>query len=266
MKAALTLALLLLAACGPRIQAPRPIMSNGATLRSTTDQTVARARIEGEAEQERIAMERAATAGTALATCAPALCDAISRGELAIGMSEAQVLASTRTTADAWNLRGTGRTRVMSAQANAGTGPSDAVAEIAYIAMQDGRVRSYTYREPQGFRTVATPGDATEAARAASQADAMLREGDAFALRGDFVGALDRYDRADVLRPNDGQTSLRIARTLDKQLRPVEAELQYRRALQQLQIELIRAEGEVAARIAEAIARAHERIIVLERR
>lgn len=266
MKAALTLALLLLAACGPRIQAPRPIMSNGATLRSTTDQTVARARIEGEAEQERIAMERAATASTALATCAPALCDAISRGELAIGMSEAQVLASTRTTADAWNLRGTGRTRVMSAQANAGTGPSDAVAEIAYIAMQDGRVRSYTYREPQGFRTVATPGDATEAARAASQADAMLREGDAFALRGDFVGALDRYDRADVLRPNDGKTSLRIARTLDKQLRPVEAELQYRRALQQLQIELIRAEGEVAARIAEAIALAHQRIIVLERR
>lgn len=266
MKAALPLALLLLAACGPRIQAPRPIMSNGATLRSTTDQTVARARIEGEAEQERIAMERAATASTALATCAPALCDAISRGELAIGMSEAQVLASTRTTADAWNLRGTGRTRVMSAQANAGTGPSDAVAEIAYIAMQDGRVRSYTYREPQGFRTVATPGDATEAARAASQADAMLREGDAFALRGDFVGALDRYDRADVLRPNDGQTSLRIARTLDKQLRPVEAELQYRRALQQLQIELIRAEGEVAARIAEAIALAHQRIIVLERR
>jgi tetratricopeptide (TPR) repeat protein len=241
-------------------------MSNGATLRSTTDQTVARARIEGEAEQERIAMERAATAGTALATCAPELCDAISRGELAIGMSEAQVLASTRTTTDAWNLRGTGRTRVMSAQANAGTGPSDAVAEIAYIAMQDGRVRSYTYREPQGFRTVATPGDATGAARAASQADAMLREGDAFALRGDFVGALDRYDRADVLRPNDGQTSLRIARTLDKQLRPVEAELQYRRALQQLQIELIRAEGEVAARIAEAIALTHQRIIVLERR
>jgi tetratricopeptide (TPR) repeat protein len=241
-------------------------MSNGATLRSTTDQTVARARIEGEAEQERIAMERAATAGTALATCAPPLCDAISRGELAIGMSEAQVLAATRTTADAWNLRGTGRTRVMSAQANAGTGPSDAVAEVAYIAMQDGRVRSYTYREPQGFRAVTTPGDATEAARAASQADAMLREGDAFALRGDFVGALDRYDRADVLRPNDGQTSLRIARTLDKQLRPVEAELQYRRALQQLQIELIRAEGEVAARIAEAITLAHERIIVLERR
>ncbi|CAN5870921.1 hypothetical protein BH23GEM5_BH23GEM5_19070 [soil metagenome] len=266
MKALFPLTLVLLAACGPRIQAPRPIMSNGATLRSTTDQTVARARIEGEAEQERIAMERAASASTALATCAPALCGAISRGELAIGMSEAQVLASTRTTADAWNLRGTGRTRVMSAQANAGTGPSDAVAEIAYIAMQDGRVRSYTYREPQGFRTVATPGDATEAARAASQADAMLREGDAFALRGDFVGALDRYDRADVLRPNDGQTSLRIARTLDKQLRPVEAELQYRRALQQLQIELIRAEGEVAARIAEAIALAHQRIIVLERR
>jgi hypothetical protein len=53
---------------------------------------------------------------------------------------------------------------------------------------------------------------------------------------------------------------------LDKQLRPGEAELQYRRALQQLQIELIRAEGEVAARIAEAIALAHQRIIVLERR
>ena len=262
---ALTSTLVLLAACGPRMQAPRPIMSNGATLRSTTDQAVARARMEGEAEQERIAAERAATTSAALASCAPAVCEAISRGELALGMSEAQVLAATRTTSEAWDLRGTGRTRVMSAQAT-GTGPSDAVAEIAYIAMQDGRVRSYTYREPQGFRTVASPRDATETARAAAQAEAMLREGDAFALRGDFVGALDRYDRADVLRPNHGETTLRLARVLDKQLRPVEAELQYRRALQQLEIELIRAEGEVAARIAEAIARAHERIVVLERR
>ncbi len=143
MKAAFPLILVLLAACGPYMQAPRPIMSNGATLRSTTDQTVARARVEGEAEQERIAAERAATASTALATCSPAICDAISRGELAIGMSEAQVLAATSTISGAWDLRGTGRTRVMSARA-IGTGPSDAVAEIAYIALQDGRVRSYT--------------------------------------------------------------------------------------------------------------------------
>lgn len=269
MKAAFPLALALLAACGPRMQAPRPIMSNGATLRSTSDQVVAHARIETEATQEQIAAERAAAASAALATCAPAICEALARGELALGMTETQVLAATRTSADAWELRGTGRTRVMSGQPAGqllGRGPWDAVAEITYVALQDGRVQSYTYREPQGFRTVTTPLEATDAGRAAAQADAMLREGNAFALRGDFVAALDRYDRADVLRPNHGETILRIASALDKQLRPVEAELQYRRAIQQLEIERLRAEGEVAARIAEAIARAHERIIVLDRR
>ena len=265
MKATLLLPLVLLAACGPRMQPPRPIMANGATIRAGSDQVVAGAQAEGEVVREQIAAERQVALSAALANCAPAICEAIARGELALGMTEQQVLAATGTTGNAWEVRGTGRARIMASPAF-GVGPADAIAEIVHVALQDGRVRSYTYQEPQGFRTVASPWDATDAGRAASQAEALLREGDMFAVRGNFVAALDRYDRADVLRPGHGQTALRIASTLDKQLRPVEAELQYRRALQQLEIELIRAEGDAAAEIAEAIARAHQRIIVLERR
>jgi hypothetical protein len=78
--------------------------------------------------------------------------------------------------------------------------------------------------------------------------------------------ALDRYDRADVIRPGDAETNLRIASTLDKQLRPLEAIMRYQLFIHQMELERIRARGEAAARIAEAIALAHQRIIVLERR
>jgi hypothetical protein len=58
----------------------------------------------------------------------------------------------------------------------------------------------------------------------------------------------------------------RIASVLDKQLRPIQARIQYELFLHRLEMEKIRARGEVAANIAEAIARARERIIVLEKR
>lgn len=245
MKHALLLAVCTLAACGPGMRAPRPIMTNGAILSADADRVVDRAAAHADAER-------------------PAM-PVATGGELALGMTEAQVLAATGTTPDAWQTRGDGRTRVLAAR-TLGGGPSDAVAEVAYVTLQDGRVRSYAYREPQGVRTVDSPADATSAGRRAAQAEALLREGDALALNGAFTAALERFDRADVVRPGDGETTLRIATALDKLLRPVEAELRYRRALQQLEIERLRAEGEVAARIAEAIARAHERIVVLERR
>ena len=113
---------------------------------------------------------------------------------------------------------------------------------------------------------VASPADATPAARAAAQADALLRQGDEYAAAGRLDLALDRYDRADVIRPGDSETTLRIASTLDKSLRPIEAIMRYQLFIHQMELEKINARGEAAAKIAEAIARAHERIIVLEQR
>jgi len=263
MKKPILLAVALTAsACGPQVH---PIMRNGAVLPTRSEETVQRARADARSERARIAEERERTESAALASCAPATCEAVTRGEVALGMTEAQVLAATRTTPAAWETRGSGRTRVMSGQMDAAA-PSDAVGELAYVSLQDGRVRSYTYREPHGFRIVARAADATLEGRAAAMAESLLRQGDDHAARGDLDAALDRYDRADVLRPGHPQTTLRIARTLDKALRPLEALMRYQQFLHQMELERIRAEGDVYANMAAAIAQARERVIVLERR
>lgn len=254
--------LLLLPACGPRLA---PVMQNGSVLPSTSDAVIEDARAQGEAERARLAEQRAASGTAALATCSPAICDAVARGELAIGMNEAQVLAATRTTADAWDTRPSGALTLMSARL-VGAAPRDAVGEIAYVGLQNGAVSSYTYREAQGFRMVSNPADATLAGRAAAQADALLRQGDEYAAAGRLDLALDSYDRADVIRPGDSETNYRIASTLDKTLRPIEAILRYQLFIHQLELEKIGARGDAAAKIAEAIARARERIIVIENR
>lgn len=253
------------AACAPHIRPLERVMENGAVLESDADERVAAARVEGSAERARLAEQRAAATAAALAGCTEAICAAIARGELAVGMSEAQVLAATRTGAIAWDARRGGGVTVMTPRIDA-PAPGDAVGEIAFIALAGDRVRSFTYREPQGLRTVASHADATLEGESAARADALLRQGDEYAAAGRLDRALERFDQADVLRPNDAATNLRIAQVLDKQLRPIEAVLRYRRFIHQMELERIRAEGEVAASIAEAIARAHERIIVLENR
>jgi tetratricopeptide (TPR) repeat protein len=247
-----------------RYASPRPIRQDGQMIEPRAEQVVAQARYEGEAERQRIEAERAAIGAAALSACAPAVCEAVTRGELSLGMTETQVLAATRTTHDAWDVRAAGGATVMTPRH--GAHPGDAQAQVAFVNLQGGAVRSYTYREPQGFRTVATPADATAAGRAAALADALVREGDDYAARGDLERALDRYDRADVLRANHPETTLRIASTLDKQLRPLEAVMRYQLFIHQLELEKIHARGEAAARMAEAIALAQQRIIVLDRR
>ena len=254
-----------LTACGPRIRPLSPTMENGEILPSRSDEVVERARAEGEIGRERLLEQRAAAMTTALAECAPAVCEAITRGELALGMSEAQVLAATRTTPHAWDTRRSGGVMTMTSRPGIHS-PSDRHAEIAFVHLRGDAVQSFTYREPQGFRTVASPADASFQGRSASQADALLAQGDEYLVAGRLDLALERYDQADILRPAHPETTLRIARTLDKALRPVEAVLRYRMFIHQMELEKIRAHGEVAASIAEAIARAHERIIVLERR
>ena len=65
----------------------------------------------------------------------------------------------------------------------------------------------------------------------------LLREGDDLVARGDFNGALNRYDRAQVLRMNDPIVDYRIATVLDKQLRPIEAQIRYQLFLHKLELE-----------------------------
>jgi tetratricopeptide (TPR) repeat protein len=254
--------LILLTACGPRLA---PVMRQGEIIPNRSDAVVEQARGEGEIERARLAEQGAASATAALATCAPAICQAIARGELAVGMTEAQVLAATRTTPQAWETRFSGGVTLMTPRPGE-AGPRDAVGQLAYVSIQNGGVSSYTYREPQGFRTVSSAADATLAGRAAAQADALLAEGDQLAVAGRLDLALDRYDRADVIRPGHADTNFRIASTLDKQLRPIEAILRYQLFIHQLELEKIHARGEAAARMAEAIALAQQRIIVLDRR
>jgi hypothetical protein len=126
-------------------------------------------------------------------------------------------------------------------------------------------VRGYAYREPQGIRLVSSAADATAEGMARARAEALLREGDEMALAGDFNRALDRYDRADVIAPNNPGVTLRIARALDKQLRPYEAMIRYQLFLHQLEIERIRAYGDAYAQYGAAVAEARSRILVLER-
>lgn len=254
--------LVILPACGPRLA---PVMQNGSIVPDRTDAVVAAARESGEIERNRLSEQRAEAGTIAMATCAPDICEAVARGELAIGMNQDQVLASTRTSSEAWDVRPSGSIALMTARVGS-LAPRDAVGEIAYVGMQNGLVSSYTYREAQGFRTVTSPEDATLAGRGAAQADALLMQGDEFAAAGRLDMALDRYDRADVIRPNHAETTLRIASTLDKQLRPIEAVLRYQLFIHQMELEKIAARGDAAAKMAEAIALAQQRIIVLDRR
>jgi len=252
------------AACGPRMQPVRPIQANGAIVPSRADETVDRARAEGESERARLAEERNRNEASALASCSGATCEAIARGELALGMTQAQVLAATRSGAAAWETRGDGRTTTLVARDEARL-PADRVAPVAYVTLEEGRVRSIAYQEPEGVRLVANAADASQAGRSRARAAALLREGDDFAARGDFRAALDRYDRADVIDAGNPETTLRIARALDKQLRPYEATIRYQLFLHQLELEKIRAHGDAYAHLYQAAIAAQQRIVVLQR-
>ncbi|HEX8318214.1 hypothetical protein [Longimicrobium sp.] len=251
------------AACAPRMDPVRPIYRNGQVVPSRADEVVADARAEGQAERDRIAQESDRNAQAALASCSGAVCDAITRGELAVGMTREQVLAATRSSLAAWDVRGGGRVTTLAARD--GVNPSDVVAPVAMVTLEDGMVRSYAYREPQGLRLVASRADASSEGVARARAAALLREGDEMALAGRFEEALDRYDRADLVDPENPETTLKIARALDKALRPYEAQIRYQLFLHQMELERIRAHGEAYAHLSGAMIEARQRIIVLER-
>lgn len=212
-----------------------------------------------------LAERREAVRAAALAECEGDACDAIVRGEVAPGLTEAGVLAATRTTAGAWRIRRNASSVVMTPRTLVHP-PADAVGELVLVQIADGEVARYAYREAQGIRLVDEAADATPEGRAEALADMLVAEGDELAAAGELDAALDRYDRADVLTRDRPMLSYKIASILDKQLRPIQALIQYRLFLHRLELEKLRARGEIAANIAEAVSRSRDRIIVLEKR
>ena len=93
----------------------------------------------------------------------------------------------------------------------------------------------------------------------------LIREGDDLVLANDLDGALNRYDRASVLDPQAVEVQYKAARLLDLQMRPKEALMRYKRFLHSLELEKISAQGDSNAKLAEAIALAQQRIVVLEK-
>jgi hypothetical protein len=254
---------LLLAACSLKQIDETPILENGDRV-PTAARAVEEARVDAARERAPLAARRDSLAADALASCAGGGCAALARGEVALGMRAAEVMAATGTTPEAWVARSAGDATVL-APLSRDHYPEDAVGRVALVQLRGGRVASVSYAEPEGVRTVATAADATPDGRARARAAALVRDGDGFAAAGDLARALDRYDRASVLRSDDPTLDYRIATVLDKQLRPVEALVRYQLFLQRLEIERIVAVGDANAKLADAIARARERVIVLER-
>ena len=259
-----TIFLATLGACaGKRVnEGPITVMRNGDRVESPTKATDAATPEALEARAEGRDRRDSLTA-VGFANCSPSVCAALGRGEVTLGMTEAQVLVATHTTDIAWTSRRSGGATVLLPR-YAVTGPRDAVGSLALVQLAGGSVASVTYSEPQGLRTVSSVADVNDANRA--RATALMREGDALAAAGDFTLALDRYDRASVINRADAELQYKMATSLDKLLRPIEAELRYKLFLHQLELQKIDAVGNANAKLADAIARARERIIVLEKK
>jgi tetratricopeptide (TPR) repeat protein len=253
----------LVSACAPYPQRVNeaPIMVNGDRV-PAADGAMAAPAISAERDAVKSTMD--SIHAIALADCAPDLCNAIARGELAIGMSESQVYASTRSTPRAWVVRRSGADAVM-VPASRAAAPADRSGELVMVQLAAGRSAVISRRGPQGIMVASRAQDATAAAQGKAAAEALVREGDELVAANDLDGALNRYDRASVLDPEAADPQYKAARLLDLQLRPQEALMRYQRFLLSLEIERIQAQGDANAKMAEAIALAQQRIVVLEK-
>jgi tetratricopeptide (TPR) repeat protein len=256
-------ALGLLTACnGPRVVNERPVLVTGQRVPSV-DVAAAGAIQDAQGRQQAAQHARDSLLTVATATCDAATCGALTRGEIALGMTEAQVMAATRSTPGAWSVRRSGGTAAMT-PASLLAAPNDVTGEVALVQLAEGRVRAIGYRETSGLRLVEKASDATVEGRARATAENLIREGDQLNAAGDRAAALDRYDRALVFLPNDPMLQYRVATLLDLQLRPVEALIRYQRFLQNFELQRIEAIGNANAKLGEAIARAQQRIVVLQ--
>lgn len=248
---------------GPRRIQARPIMENGDRTESQ-DRIIARAASAGNSETARLSRARDSVYARAVSRCKGTTCASIVKGEISLEMSPDQVMAATRTSPAAWTIRESRDATVMVPR-YLGAAPRDVTGEVVMVQFDDERLAAVSYRETQGIRVVSSPNDTTTDGRAKAMADALIREGDQFNAAGDRAKALDRYDRALALKADDAMLEYKIATMLDLQLRPVEAQIRYQRFLQEMEIERIQARGDAAAKMADAIARAQQRLIVLER-
>jgi hypothetical protein len=254
----------LLAACnGPRRIHERPIIQNGDRTPSQ-ERIIAGAAAQGNSDNTMLTQARDSVYAKAVATCKGTICASVVKGEISLGMTLAQAMAATRTAPAAWTVRESGAATVMVPRV-LGMSPRDATGEVVMIQFDDERVNVVSYRDTQGIRVVSSAADTTTDGRATAMADALIREGDQFNAAGDRVRALDRYDRALALKRADPMLEYKVATMLDLQMRPVEAQIRYQRFLQNFELEKIRAQGQANAALADAIARAQQRLIVLER-
>ncbi len=259
------LALIALSACnGPRVIQETPVLVTGDRV-PMSDDAISQARVNAElARVQRQAQHDSVTAA-AVATCTPDICDAIGRQEVALGMTSAQVMAATRSSPEAWSVRSAGGGVVMT-PASLDAVPTDAQGQLAIVQLDGDRVASVSRRDRTGLRVESRASDTTREARVAALADAVVREGDDYVAAGDRVRALERYDRALVLSPDNALLNFKVAQLLDQQLRPVEALMRYQKFLLSLELQRIDAVGTQNAKLAEAIALAQQRIVVLDRR
>lgn len=253
----------LVAACAPYPQRVReaPIMVNGDRVVAAEGAMAAPAT---EAERRSIQATMDSIHALATADCAPEICASIARGELAIGMNETQVYAATRSVPAAWSVRRSGAAAVM-VPWKPSAAPRDRVGEMVMVQIDAGRAAVVSRRGPQGIMVSSRASGTGDVAQAKAASAALIREGDDLVAANDLDGALNRYDRASVLDPEAADPQYKAARLLDLQLRPQEALMRYQRFLLSLEIERIQAKGEANAKMAEAIALAQQRIMVLER-
>lgn len=254
---------LALAACAPYPQRinEAPVLVNGDRIPAADASTAASG-----ITAERNALTSSVDSVTAIATtgCAPALCAAVARGEIMLGMNEAQIYAATRSTPGAWVVRRSGTDAVM-VPATRTSVPSDRDGQLVMVQLANDRSVVISRRGSQGIMVAYSPADTAKSAQARAASEALIREGDALVAGNDLDGALNRYDRASVLDPDAADPQYKAARVLDLQLRPQEALMRYQRFLLSLEIERIKAQGDASARMAEAIAMAQQRIVILEK-
>ena len=251
------------AACAPYPQRVReqPIMVNGDKVIAAEGALAAPA-----TEAERLSLQASMDSIYAIATtgCAPPLCESIARGEIAMGMTEAQVYAASHSLPQVWAVRRGGGSAVM-VPFRPSVAPRDRVGEIVMVQIAEGGVAVVSRRGPQGILVASRATGTDDVAQNKAAAVALVREGDDLVASNDLDGALNRYDRASVLDPEAADPQYKAARLLDLQLRPQEALMRYQRFLLSLEIERIQAKGEANAKMAEAIAMAQQRILILER-
>lgn len=187
-----------------------------------------------------IATERARTRAVmdslydaASVSCTPAACAAVTRGELLIGMGEAQVYAATRSLPAAWSARRSGTVATF-VSASVASEPRDTRGAVAMVSFADGRAVAIAYRETARLKLVVRSG--LEMAADRQEAAAWTRAGGNAEARGDEAAALEAYDKAGALLPSNADVNLRIARVLDALGRPAEALIRYRLFLQEVPV------------------------------